>query len=71
MPQWITRNTWPEGQCQLWQDRLVESAVRFGVCDGIGQVDGNLMPKGLLQVQYQPEVGFVRMIKVQDLDRFL
>lgn len=60
MPQWITREYLARrGSASFGRDRLVESrCALLGYAMESVKVDGNLMPKGLLQVQYQPEVGF-------------
>ncbi|MCX7746458.1 MAG: DUF4914 family protein [Clostridia bacterium] len=59
MPQWIAREYLARrGSAKFRQDQLVESR-----CDLLGysletlKVDGTYLPKGFLQVQYQPEVG--------------
>ena len=60
MPQWITREYLARrGSASFGKDRLVESRCPLlGFAMQSVKVDGNQMPKGLLQVQYQPEVGF-------------
>jgi len=60
MPQWITREYLARrGSASFGKDRLVESRCPLlGFAMLSVKVDGNQMPKGLLQVQYQPEVGF-------------
>jgi hypothetical protein len=60
MPQWITREYLARrGSASFGKDRLVESRCPLlGYAMQSVKVDGNQVKKDLLQVQYQPEVGF-------------
>lgn len=60
MPQWITREYLARrGSASFGRHRLIESRCSLlGYAIQSLKVDGNQISKGLLQVQYQPEVGF-------------
>ncbi|NLM69306.1 MAG: DUF4914 family protein [Firmicutes bacterium] len=59
MPQWVTREYLARrGSASFGKDRLVEARCPLlGFAMQSVKVDGNQLKKGLLQVQYQPEVG--------------
>lgn len=59
MPQWLTREyVARRGSASFNTDRLIESRCSLlGYALNSMKVEANSIPKGLLQVQYQPDVG--------------